>query len=68
MRRDGQVRRVVDLVIMYKAFQERGLLVSDEDRAATERILQRAPRSSDEFARETAATWRGATTARTAGA
>ncbi|MBW3660322.1 MAG: NmrA family NAD(P)-binding protein [Gemmatimonadetes bacterium] len=48
---------VEDLVEMYAAFQERGLVASEEELSLSRAVVDHAPRTFDDFAAETAARW-----------
>jgi len=48
---------VKDLTTMYAFFQQNGLAASEADLRATQGVLGRAPRSFDDWVRETAADW-----------
>ncbi|HKY60370.1 MAG TPA: NmrA family NAD(P)-binding protein [Gemmatimonadota bacterium] len=49
---------VGDLVMMYRLFQEHGLVASEAELDQVRDILGREPRSFDDFATETAARWK----------
>ncbi len=51
---------VDDWIIMYRFFQRKGLRASDQDLAQQARILKHPPRRFEDFVKETAAQWRGA--------
>ena len=48
---------IYDLVLMWRLFQEEGLIASDEQLDATREILGREPTAYRDFVRETAASW-----------
>ncbi len=49
---------VGDLAMMYRHFQEHGLVATEEELAQTRDLLGREPRSFDDFAAETAVRWK----------
>lgn len=49
---------VKDFAIMYRHFQNNGLIATPEHHAETERILQRKPTLFDSFAQQTTAAWK----------
>jgi hypothetical protein len=49
---------VRDLAMMYRHFQEHGLLATETELDQVRDILGREPRSFDDFAAETAARWK----------
>jgi hypothetical protein len=50
---------IEDLRIMYRFFQEKGLRASEADLRQQAKVLAHPPRRFDDFAQETAASWRG---------
>lgn len=49
---------IADMRIMYKFFQENGMIASQEDLKNIEKILGRKPRSFDDFVKEITAEWK----------
>jgi uncharacterized protein YbjT (DUF2867 family) len=52
---------VDDLKIMFKHFQDKGLIANDEDHKQTREILHREPHSFDSFAKNLAEEWKKST-------
>jgi uncharacterized protein YbjT (DUF2867 family) len=50
---------IEDLRIMYRFFQEKGLRASEADLRQQAKVLKHPPRRFEDFAEETAASWRG---------
>ena len=50
---------LADMRIMYRFFQDNGMIASGEDLEKTEKLLGRKPRTFDDFVKEIALEWRG---------
>jgi uncharacterized protein YbjT (DUF2867 family) len=52
---------IADMRIMYRFFQDNGMIASKEDLEKTKKLLGRKPRAFDDFVREIALEWKGKT-------
>jgi uncharacterized protein YbjT (DUF2867 family) len=50
---------IADMRIMYRFFQDNGMIASKEDLEKTEKLLSKKPRIFDDFVKEIALEWRG---------
>ncbi len=50
---------IADMRIMYRFFQDHGMIASEEDLEKTEKLLARKPRTFDAFVKELALEWKG---------